>query len=114
MILIGLVLFCLSMTAWAARNANSLMVSNATMMVRIPVIGGNTSQILEDTSTLGDFFFAAMIHGLALRYRIYGQAAAREAVNGWNGECPAIRAGEGTIVLTRDVTKIIYPTWNRF
>lgn len=80
MILIGLALFCLSMTTWAARNVSLLMVSNAMMMVCIPIIGSSTFQILEYTSTLGNFFFASMIHGLTLRHRIYGQAAARETV----------------------------------
>ena len=75
-----LALFCLGMTTWAARDPHLLLISNVTMMVCIPLLGGAPFQMFDHTSTVGNIFFAAAIYGLALEYQLHGPAAAHAAV----------------------------------
>lgn len=75
-----LALFCLVMTTWAARDSHLLLISNVTMMVCIPLLGGAPFQMFDHTSTVGNIFFAAAIYGLALEYQLHGPKAAHAAV----------------------------------
>ncbi len=82
MILMSLAAFCLSMTTWAAlRGHLPLAITNATMMIMVPLLGGATFTMGEYGSNVGNIFFAAMMFGLSLQFLAHGPVAAHESIN---------------------------------